>query len=134
MATFLTGDSGSITYDGADAPVVADFGRWEATITRKVFPTTPFGYVMEKVTVGRLSIRGTILGWMAGTTPPILSAESVTTGTISLFLSGTPKKYVFKGRLIALNTGANSMTGEPETIGYQFVGNATTSSETIVAT
>jgi hypothetical protein len=132
MAVYLTGESGSFTFSGAESLLVADFGEWNATIDRKVFPSTPFGYLTDRVTLGRITVSGSFTGFFDGTKPPI-PANGATSGTLTLYLktTSTSVSYVFKARIFALSTGANSVSGEPTRQTYQFVGSADSASDTI---
>jgi hypothetical protein len=132
MASYVTGDSGSFTFSGGESLVVADFGRWQAQIERKVFPTTPFGSLMERVTLGRLSVRGSFTGFFAGSTTPPIPANGSSPGTLTLLLT-SGKSYSFAARIFTLETGANSITGEPSTQTYGFIScsNATTDTITV---
>lgn len=127
---YLTGDSGSFTYSGADSPVVADFGVWSATINRAEFNTTPFGFLTPKRTMGRLDARGQILGWVDSTKAPV-PANGATPGTLVLKHNGSIA-YTFKAVLTRLNTGANSISGEPIQTVYEFVSSASASTDNIV--
>lgn len=131
MANYVTGDSGSFTFTSAETLVVADFGDWNAEIERPVFRTTPFGYLTERVTLGRLTARGTIMGFFDGTNKPPIPANGSVSGTLTLKLNGSVQ-YAFKARLTSLSTGANSVSGEPVRQVYQFIGSADSASDTIV--
>lgn len=132
MSVYITGESGSFTFSGAETLQVADFGEWNATFDRKVYPSTPFGYLTDRVTLGRLTASGSFTAFFDGTKPPI-PANGSTSGTLTLYLktSATAVNYVFKARVFALATGANSISGEPVRQTYQFVGSADSSSDTI---
>lgn len=130
MAVYVTGDSGSFTFTSAESLIVADFGEWSATIDRKVYNTTPFGYLTTRVTLGRIEINGQFTGFFDGTNKPPVPANGSTSGTLTLKLNGSTT-YTCKARIFALNTGANSVSGEPVRQTYQFVGSADSSSDTI---
>ena len=130
MAVYVTGESGSFTFTSAESLVVADFGEWQAQIDRKVYPSTPFGYLTDRVTLGRITINGQFTGFFDGTNKPPIPANGTTSGTLTLKLnSGT--SYTCKARIFSLTTGANSVSGEPVRQTYQFVGSADSSSDTI---
>ncbi len=131
MAVFITGESGSFTFTSAETLVVAEFGEWNATIDRKVYPTTPFGYLTTRVTLGRPEIQGSFMGFFNGTDKPPIPANGSVSGTLTLKLN-TGTTYVCKARIFALSTGSNSISGEPIRIAYQFVGSADSASDTIV--
>lgn len=124
MAQYLTGDQGSVTYTsgtGAETLQVADFGVWQATISRNVFSTTPFGYQIDRVTLGRPNVRGSFVGFMEGSavTPPIPANASVP-ATMTLLLK-TGRSYSFKARVFSLGIGQNSIEGSPTQQQYGFV-------------
>ena len=133
MAAYLTGESGSFTFSGAESLQVAEFGEWNATIDRKVYPSTPFGYLSDRVTLGRISASGSFTAFFDGTKPPI-PANGSTPGTLTLYLktTSTSASYVFKARIFALGTGANSVSGEPIRQTYQFVSCADSTTDTVV--
>ena len=130
MAVYITGEAGSFTFTSAETLIVADFGEWNATIDRKVYPSTPFGYLTDRVTLGRPTISGSFTGFFNGTDKPPIPANGSTSGTLTLKLN-TGTSYVCKARIYALGTGANSVSGEPIRQSYQFVGSADSSSDTI---
>jgi hypothetical protein len=130
MAVYVTGEAGSFTFASAESLVVADFGEWQAQIDRKVYPSTPFGYLTDRVTLGRQTISGQFTGFFDGTNKPPIPANGSTSGTLTLKLN-TGTSYVCKARIFSLTTGANSVSGEPIRQTYQFVGSADSSSDTI---
>lgn len=130
MAQYITGDQGSFTFASAETLAVADFGQWNAVIDRNVFPTTPFGYLTDRVTLGRPRIRGSFVGFYDGTTTPPIPANGSVSGTLTLLLK-TGKSYSFKARIHSLGIGANSVEGGPIQQQYQFVGSADSNTDTI---
>ena len=130
MAVYVTGEAGSFTFSSAESLVVADFGEWQAQIDRKVYPSTPFGYLTDRVTLGRQTISGQFTGFFDGTNKPPVPANGTTSGTLTLKLN-TGTTYVCKARIFSLTTGANSVSGEPIRQTYQFIGSADSSSDTI---
>ena len=129
MGNYVTGDSGSFTFSGAEGIVVADFGAWNATFDRNVYPTTPFQYQTGRVTLSRLNVRGSILQWIDATKPPLPANGSVS-GTLTLRVNGSIA-YTFKARLFNLSMTGNANTGEPFAPQYQFVSSADSASDTI---
>jgi hypothetical protein len=130
MAQFITGDQGSFTFAGAENVVVANFGQWSAVIDRNVFPTTPFGYLTDRVTLGRPRVRGSFVGFFDGDITPKIPENGSTSGTLTLLLK-SGKSYSFKARIHSLGIGANSVEGGPIQQQYQFVGSADTNADTI---
>ena len=122
MANYITGDKGSVTFTSGESIVVADLGAWQATISRNVYPTTPFGYLIDRVTLGRNSVRGSFVGFFDGSTTPPVPANGSTPATLTLFIdtAGT-KNYRFKARIFSLGIGANSVEGGPVQQQYGFV-------------
>lgn len=130
MAQYVTGDAGSFTFTSGETLVVADFGSWTATIDRPVYPTTPFNYLTDRVTLGRIKADGELTGWFNGTDKPPIPANGSTSGTLTLKLnSGT--SYAFKARLFALGTGAESVQGRPIEQRYRFISSADSAADTI---
>lgn len=124
MAQYITGDKGSVTFASGETIIVADLGAWQATISRNVYPTTPFGYLTDRVTLGRNSVRGSFVGFFDGSTTPPIPANGSTPGTLTLIInSGTSptKNYQFKARIFSLGIGANSVEGGPIQQQYGFV-------------
>lgn len=129
MGNYVTGESGSFTFTGAEGIVVADFGAWNATFSRDVFPTTPFQYQTGRVSLGRLNARGSILQWVDAVKPP-LPANGAVSGTMTLKINAS-LSYTFKARLFNLSMTGNANTGEPFAPQYQFVSSADSASDTI---
>ena len=119
MGNYVTGDSGSFTFTGAEGIVVADFGVWQGNFDRKVYPTTPFLYQTGRVTLGRLDARGQILQWVDGVAPPFPANGSVS-GQMTLNINGS-LGYTFKARLYNLGMTSNSNNGDPVAPQYQFI-------------
>jgi len=130
MGNYVTGDSGSIVFSGAEGIVVADFGAWNATFSRDAHPTTPFQYQTGRVTLGRLNARGNILQWIDAIKPPLPANGSVS-GTLTLRVNGSIAYGPFKARLYNLSMTGNANTGEPFAPQYQFVSSADSASDTI---
>ena len=130
MAVYVTGEAGSFTFTNAESLVVADFGRWNARLDRRVYPSTPFGYLTSRVTLGRLDADGSFDGFFDGTNKPPIPANGSVSGTLTLKLNSSTS-YTFKARIYSLATGANSVTGEPIKQTYGFVSSADSSSDTI---
>ena len=135
MASYLTGDSGSFTYSAGETITVANFGRWHARLGRKMFITTPFGYLADRYTPGRLEGTVEVTGWHApdATPPPVPQAASGTVGTLVLFIqtATVALKYTFKVRMVDLSIGANAIDGSPTQVTYRFVVSADATSDTI---
>ena len=134
MPQYITGDKGSVTFSGAEGVVVADLGAWQATISRNVYPTTPFGYLIGRVTLGRNTVQGSFVGFFDGTTPPV-PANGSTPGTLTLAINTTTgsatKYYRFPARIFSLGIGANSIEGGPIQQQYGFVSCADSNADNI---
>jgi len=133
MAQYITGDKGLVTFSGAEGVVVADLGAWQATISRNVYPTTPFGYLIGRVTLGRNTIQGSFVGFFNGTTTPPIPANGTNAGTLTLQIN-TGKTYQFPARIFSLGIGANSIEGGPVQQQYGFVSCGESASDNITVT
>lgn len=136
MPQYITGDKGLVTFSGAEGVVVADLGAWQATISRNVYPTTPFGYLIDRVTLGRNSVRGSFVGFFDGGTTPPIPANGSTIGTLTLAINtsspGTATRYYrFPARIFSLGIGANSVEGGPIQQQYGFVSCADSNTDNI---
>jgi len=120
MPQYITGDKGSVTFTSGESVQVADLGAWQATISRNVFSTTPFGYKIDRVTLGRNSIRGSFVGFFNGTDTPKIPANETNAATLRLTVN-TGKYYEFPARIFTLGIGANSIEGSPIQQQYGFV-------------
>jgi len=120
MPQYITGDKGSVTFTGGEGVVVADLGAWQATISRNVFSTTPFGYKIGRVTLGRNTIQGSFVGFFDGNTTPPIPANGTNAATLRLTINAS-KYYEFPARIFSLGIGANSIEGGPIQQQYGFV-------------
>jgi len=130
MANYITGDKGSVTFTSGESIVVADLGAWQATISRNVYQTTPFGYLINRVTLGRNTIQGSFVGFFDGVTTPPIPANGSSPATLRLTIN-TNKYYEFPARIFSLGVGANSIGGGPIQQQYGFVSCANTSSDNV---
>jgi len=120
MPQYITGDKGSVTFTSGETIQVADIGAWQATISRNVFSTTPFGYKIGRVTLGRNTIQGSFVGFFNGTNTPPIPANGTNAATLRLTIN-TGKYYDFPARIFSLGIGANSIEGGPIQQQYGFV-------------
>lgn len=138
MAFNLTGESGSFTYSGADAGVMASavFGAWRLKSNRREYETTPPAYLMESITLGILRGRVSVQGFQddQAAPPPVPMATSGTLGTLTLYSKATSKYYTFKARLVDMEFASNSYDGAPQTVHCQFRMCAGSATDTIVIT
>jgi hypothetical protein len=121
MPQYITGDKGSVTFSSGETIQVADIGAWQATISRNVFSTTPFGYKIGRVTLGRNTIQGSFVGFFNGTNTPPIPANGTNAATLRLSINDTSRYYDFPARIFSLGIGANSIEGGPIQQQYGFV-------------
>lgn len=133
MPQYITGDKGSVTITSGESITVADIGAWQATISRNVYQTTPFGYLIGRVTLGRNTIQGSFVGFFNGTTTPPIPANGTNAATLTLQVN-TGKTYSFPARVYSLGIGANSIEGSPIQQQYGFVSCGESGSDTITVT
>jgi hypothetical protein len=135
MAVILTGDQGSITFTSGNTSLASlDGDYWEFEETRPAYKFRPFQYIMPKKILPGKDGRGRLrVAVMSGTTPPLVGDKTTTTGVVILGHLGTTQKLTFKAIITASRRSANSTSGEPQTVTYEFEPCADTNTDDIVA-
>lgn len=129
----LTGSDGSITFGGADSPVVADVVIVRGRIDRQKFRTTRPGYVMHRYSLGTLDGGGIMRVVVKGGSVPPIPAGATGTMVLKQKTSATAQTYTFVASITSLgNIGYNSLTGEPQFVDYEWTVNAQQASDTVV--
>lgn len=124
----LIGTQGSITYAGSDAPIVADVSTWQASFSRRKFPTTRPGYTMERFSYGPLSVSGSLrVITTDGTTAPIPTGTSASL----VLLEQSGQSYTLNASLTFMRKGSDSLSGSQQYAEYAFDGNATASAQSV---
>lgn len=131
MPQYITGDRGSVTFTSGENIIVADIGAWQATISRNVYQTTPFGYTIGRVTLGRNTVQGSFVGFFDGTNTPPPPANGTNAATLRLTINSGNKNYQFPARVFSLGIGANSIEGGPIQQQYGFVSCGEAAGDTI---
>lgn len=136
MGLNLRGDQGTVTFSGSPTIVngtQADIDAWEATISRRVNKHRPFGWALDKVTLGGLEIRGRFhIVPIDAQTIGIPAASTATNGEIVLGIKGTTNKYTVLAQIYSLAIGANASQNGIVDGWYEFVGAGDDSADTVV--
>ena len=134
MAVNLRGDQGSFTFTAGNTTLTdgttADIDQWEGKFERQVNSVRPFGWAMEKVTLGPVRGRGRVrFTALNGTTPPIPGASTTTTGTMVLGVKGSTQKYTGKAQLYSVQLAPDSSAATNQTGYYEFIFSGDSSSD-----
>lgn len=128
----LIGTQGSVTYAGADSPIVADVVEWRMATNRRKSPTTRPGYTMTRHSYGVLEVSGTLrVVTTDGTTAPIPLGVSAAL----VLLEQTGQSYTLNAALHYMGKGpVSSLTGAQQYAEYAFDGCATAAAQSITVT
>lgn len=138
MAVNLRGDQGSFTFASGNTTITdgttVDIDQWEGKFERQVNSVRPFGWAMEKVTLGPVRGRGRLrFTAITGTTPPLPGASIATTGTLKLGVTGPPgsptKYYQGKAQVYSVQLAPDSSAATNITGYYEFVFSGDSSSD-----
>jgi hypothetical protein len=137
MAVILTGDQGNCAFTSGTSNVILtnlDIDYWEFEERRPAFSFKPFQYIMPKKIIPGKDGRGRFrAAAMSGTTPPVVGDKQATTATLTL-THKSGQTIVFKAIITGARRSANSTSGEPQTVTYDFEACADSNTDDIVAT
>lgn len=141
---FVIGREAAFSYTGGPEGtlVTTKFNRVVFRLTRKMFPTTPPGYLMERFTPGITTVVGALGLWydssdasfpFPGSAVGAVGAPSATpTGTLVITLV-TGKTITFKASLTELSGSISTEEGgPPQTFQYSFISNAQATTDQVV--
>lgn len=137
---FIQGREATFSYSSGPETgatiVTTKFNMVVYEISRRIWPTTPPGYLMQRYTPGILNVIGRIGMWYdsGDATFPVpggVAAPSSTVGTI-VITTVSGHTYTFKATLTKLAGHISTDDGgPPQTFMYDFISNAQSASDSI---